>query len=319
MSSLRQRIPSLVSLVAFEAAARLLSFTKAAEELNITQAAISRQIRELENFLQVPLFERGHRSIELTSAGMMLNGSLPAHLTAIASISDRIRELSDPQAIVVGTTHAFGTYWLAPRLMEFSKLNPDVDLRLAVSDELVDLSKQRIDMSIRFGSGFWPSLSSKFLIGCEITPVCHAGYWLDRPHPTKPSDLLAEMLIDIDGPSVQGGGWSDWFSYQGIDAAMAKHQITVNNFSVLTQAALSGHGIALGGSPIVDDLFSSGILVPAMDIPPYRVRGSNYYVIEPVGQVRKQNCEKFCNWLYARMHRDAAATGTERLLVETFD
>ncbi|MEQ1955948.1 LysR substrate-binding domain-containing protein [Mesorhizobium yinganensis] len=318
MSSLRQSIPSLVSLISFEAAARLLSFTKAADELNITQAAISRQIRELENFLQVALFERGHRSIELTSAGLMLNGSLPAHLTAIASISDRIRELRDPQVMVVGTTYAFGTYWLAPRLAEFSKLNPDVDLRLAVNDELVDITKQRIDMTIRFGGGNWPSMSAKFLIGCEIEPVCHPSYWQGRQRPFEASDLLGEMLLGIEGTSVQGGGWSDWFASQGVDTAESKHQITVNSFSVLIQAALSGHGIALGGSPLVDDLFASGVLVPAMDMAPYRVRASNYYVVEPLGQVRKQSCEKFCNWLYDRIRRDAAATGTERLLTETF-
>ena len=317
MSSLRQSIPSLASLISFEAAARLLSFTKAADELNITQAAISRQIRELENFLQVSLFDRGHRSIELTAAGLMLNGSLPAHLRAIASISDRIRELRDPQAIVVGTTHAFGTYWLAPRLSEFSKLNPDVDLRLAVNDELVDLTKQRIDVSIRFGGGTWQSMSSRFLIGCEITPVCHPSYWQDRQRPSDPSALLGEMLLGIEGTSVQGGGWSDWFASQRIEPAEGKHQITVNNFSVLIQAALSGHGIALGGSPLVDDLFASGVLVPAIDMPPYRVRASDYFVVEPLGQVRKQGCEKFCNWLYDRIRRDAVATGTQRLLVET--
>jgi LysR family glycine cleavage system transcriptional activator len=317
MPSLRQSIPSIASLVSFEAAARLLSFTRAADELNITQAAISRQIRELESFLQVSLFERGHRSIELTSAGLMLNGSIPSHLTALASICDRIRELRDPQAIVVGTTHAFGTYWLAPRLAEFSKLNPDVDLRLAVNDELVDIAKQRIDMSIRFGGGTWPSMASRFLIGCEITPVCHPSYWQGRKRSSRADDLLGEMLLGIEGTSVQGGGWSDWFASQGLDTSDSKHQITVNNFSVLIQAALSGNGIALGGSPLVDDLFASGVLVPAMDITPYRVRASNYYVVEPLGQVRKQGCERFCDWLYDRLRRDAAATGTERLLVET--
>lgn len=318
MSSLRKSIPSLASLISFEAAARLLSFTKAAEELSITQAAISRQIRELETFLQTALFERGHRSIELTPAGMMLNASLPAHLTAIASICDQVRELRDPQAIVVGTTHAFGTYWLAPRLAEFSKLNPDVDLRLAVNDELVDIAKQRIDMSIRFGGGAWPSMSSTFLIGCEVTPVCHPSYWEGRKRPTKPADLLGEKLLGIEGRSVQGGGWSDWFAAHGVEAVNGKHQITVNNFSVLMQAALSGQGIALGGSPLVDDLFASGVLVSAMDVAPFRVRVANYYVVEPLGQVRKQSCEKFYAWLHDRIRRDAEMTGNEHLLAETF-
>lgn len=316
MSLLRKSIPSLVSLISFEAAARLMSFTKAADELNITQAAISRQIRELENFLQIPLFERGHRSIELTPAGAMLNASLPVHLTAIASLADRVRELRDPQAIVVGTTHAFGTYWLAPRLVEFSRLHPDVDLRLAVNDELVDISKQRIDMTVRFGGGSWSSMSARFLVGCEVTPVCHPSYWEKRKRPICPADLLGEKLLDIEGRSVQGGGWSDWFHAHGIEATKGKHQITVNNFSVLMQAALSGQGIALGGSPLIDDLFASGVLVPALDIAPYRVRGSDYYVVEPSGQLRKQSCEMFCAWLYDRMRRDAAMTNNEHLLAE---
>ncbi|MGX8013580.1 LysR substrate-binding domain-containing protein [Mesorhizobium sp. ORM8.1] len=316
MSLLRKSMPSLVSLISFEAAARLLSFTKAADELNITQAAISRQIRELETFLQIPLFERGHRAVELTPAGAMLNSSLPGHLTAIASLANRVRELSDPQAIVVGTTHAFGTYWLAPRLAEFSKTNPEVDLRLAVNDDLVDISKQRIDMTIRFGGGSWPSMSATFLVGCEVAPVCHPTYWEGRKRPAQPADLLGEMLLGIEGRSAQGSGWSDWFHAHGVEVARGKHQIMVNTFSVLMQAALSGQGIALGGSPLVDDLFTSGVLVPAMDLPPYRVRSSDYYVVEPSGQVRKQGCEKFRTWLYERMRRDAALTNSEHLLSE---
>jgi len=316
MSSLRNAIPSLASLISFEAAARLLSFTKAADELSITQAAISRQIRELEIFLQTPLFERGHRSIELTPAGTMLNVSLPSHLTAIASICDGVRELRDPQAIVVGTTHAFGTYWLAPRLAEFSKLNPDVDLRLAVNDELVDISKQRIDMTIRFGGGVWPSMSSTFLIGCEVTPVCHPGYWTAHKPPDEPAQMLGEKLLGIEGRSVQGGGWSDWFAAHGVEIGKGKHQITVNNFSVLMQAALSGQGIALGGSPLIDDLFESGVLVAATGIPPFRVQVADYYVVEPAGQVRKPSAEKFCAWLYDRVRRDALKTNNEHLLTE---
>jgi LysR family glycine cleavage system transcriptional activator len=313
---LRKAMPSLVSLVTFESAARLMSFTRAADELNITQAAVSRQIRELEIFLQIPLFQRGHRAVELTAAGAMLNSSLPAHLTAIASLANQVRELHDPKAIVVGTTHAFGTYWLAPRLAEFSRLNPEVDLRLAVNDELVDISKQGIDMTIRFGGGSWPYMSATFFVGNEVAPVCHPSYWEGRKRPTQPADLLGEMLLGIEGRSAQDSGWSDWFRAHGVEVTSGKHQITVNSFSVLMQAALSGQGIALGGTPLVDDLFRSGVLVPAMDIPPYRVRSSNYYIVEPLGQMRKKGCEKFSSWLYERMRRDTEMTNKEYLLLE---
>ncbi|MDQ6434115.1 LysR substrate-binding domain-containing protein [Mesorhizobium sp. LHD-90] len=315
MASLRKSIPSLPSLIAFEAAARLQSFTRAAEELRLTQAAISRQIRELEIFLQVPLFERGYRSIELTPAGLLLNSSLPAHLNAIASLSDRVREFSNPQAVVVGMTHAFGTYWLAPRLAEFSTANPDVDLRLAVNDELVDITKQRIDMTIRYGDGAWPAVSSRFLMGSEVMPVCHPAYWQGRERPSHPSQLLGEKLIGLEGPPVFGNRWSEWFAFFGVDAEEGKFQITVNNFSVLVQALLSGHGIALGGNPLLDDIFASGMLVPAIEVAPFRVRGG-YYIVEPLGQTRKRNAERFSEWLYERVRRDAALNGNERLLVE---
>lgn len=316
MASLRKSIPSLPSLVAFEAAARLQSFTRAAEELHLTQAAISRQICELEIFLEVTLFERGYRSIELTPAGLLLNSALPAHLNAIASLADRVRELSDPQAVVVGMTHAFGTYWLAPRLAEFSMANPDVDLRLAVNDEIVDITKQRIDMTIRYGDGNWPGLSSRFLMGAEVMPVCHPSYWDGRERPSHASQLLGEKLIGLEGPPVFGNRWSEWFAAYGVAAEEGKFQITVNNFSVLVQALLSGHGIALGGNPLLDDIFASGMLVPAMDIAPFRVRGG-YYIVEPPGQIRKRNTGRFCDWLYDRASRDAVLHGYQRLLVET--
>lgn len=315
MVSLRKSIPSLPSLIAFEAAARLQSFTRAAEELGLTQAAISRQIRELEIFLQASLFERGYRSIELTPAGMMLNSSVPAHLSAIASIADRVRDLRDQQTVVVGMTHSFGTYWLAPRLAEFSKLNPDVDLRLAVNDEIVDITKQRIDMTIRYGDGQWPSLSAKFLMGAEVVPVCHPAYWQGRKRPSSPSDLLGETLLGLEGPPAFGNRWSEWFAFYGVEAEEEKHQMSVNNFSVLVQAALSGNGIALGGHPLLDDIFAGGLLTPALEIEPFRVRGG-YYIVEPTGQDRKPSCEKFCAWLYDKVARDAALSNNGRLLVE---
>jgi LysR family glycine cleavage system transcriptional activator len=313
MLSLRKSIPPLPSLIAFEAAARLSSFTKAALELGVTQAAISRQIRELEQFLQVPLFERGYRSVELTPAGIALNAGLSVHLPAIASVAESVRAMPESKVVVVGMTSAFGTYWLAPRLPEFQREHPNVELRLAVNDEVVDLTKHRIDISIRYGNGGWPGLTADYLVGAEDMPVCHPSFWKGRERPTKAADLMRETLLCLEGAPVYFAHWTDWFAASGVPEAKLRHKITVNNFNLLIQAVLSGQGIGLAGYPLVDDLLASGMLVPAIDLPPMRIRGG-YYVVKPERQAHNENRELFCRWLFDRARRDAIAGDTDRLL-----
>lgn len=316
MSWLRRSIPSIPTLVAFEAAARLASFTQAAQELGITQAAVSRQVKEMEEFLQVALFERNYRSVSLTPAGMLLHGRLPAHLTAIASLCERVREMGKPQAVVVGMTSAFGTHWLTPRLPEFRKLHPDVELRLAVNDEIVDLAKHRIDISIRYGNGRWSTLRSEFLLGAEDMPVCSPSYWGERRPAVEPRDLVAETLICLDGPPAYAGSrWSDWFAACDVEAENSRRQFTVTTFSMLIQATLGGQGIALGGSPLIDDLLAQGLLVPAIDGRAMRIPGG-YFVVEPEDEDRAEGCAHFRRWLFDRARRDALAAGAERLLTE---
>lgn len=317
MRTFRRRIPPLSSLIAFEAAARLQSFTRAAVELGVTQAAISRQVKELEEFLQVALFDRGYRTIVLTDAGRRLIEELPTHLSGIASVCDSIRQPKESNAVVVGMTSAFGTYWLTPRLPEFRRLHPNVELRLAVNDEIVDLAKEHIDVSIRYGIGRWPKLQSQYLLGAEDMPVCSPSYWTGRERPTSPADLLNEVLIFMEGaPVFLGSHWSDWFTANGVNAMGHKFGLTVNNFNMMIQATLRGQGIALAGYPLIDDLLADGLLIPALDAPARRVRGG-YFVVEPEGRVARKSCVEFRDWLFDRAARDALETHTERLLRET--
>lgn len=316
MRSLRQRIPPLPCLIAFEASSRLLSFTKAAKEIGVTQAAVSRQIHELEEYLEVSLFDRRYRSIELTPVGTLLSDGLTAHLNSIASIADRVREMRNEQTIVVGMTSAFGAYWLAPRLAEFHQLHPEVRVRLAVSDEIVDLQRQSIDISIRFGHGRWPQLMSSFFMGTEQIPICHPSYWGGRTRPSDPARLADEVLLCLEGtPAFLDSQWSAWFAAHGVRPTEGKRRIEVNDFNTLVQTALSGQGIALGPFPFIDRLMADGLLVPAIDSEPIRIPGG-YYVVEAEGQVRKRSCEDFRKWLFDRLKSDAAANSTERLLHE---
>ncbi|RWJ05707.1 LysR substrate-binding domain-containing protein [Mesorhizobium sp.] len=314
MSSLRKSIPPVASLLAFEAAARLLSFTRAAQELGVTQAAVSRQVRELEEFLGVALFKRGYRSIELTGEGLILEAGLGAQLNAVAALCERVRARQEPQAVVVGMTSAFGTNWLTPRLPEFRRLYPDIELRLAVSDEIVDLVRQRIDISIRYGSGRWPNLKSEFLLGAWDIPVCSPTYWQGRLPPTQPEALLSEVLISLEGaPVFTGSSWADWFAAHGVNESYGKRGFTVNHFTMLIQAALGGQGIALAGFPLIDELLASGLLVPAIDLEPLKVPGG-YFVVEPDGGIARESCSLFRKWLFDRVRRDAIARKNGRSL-----
>ncbi|TGR10494.1 LysR family transcriptional regulator [Mesorhizobium sp. M4B.F.Ca.ET.190.01.1.1] len=307
MSNFRKSIPSIASLVAFESSARLLSFTRAAQELGVTQAAVSRQIRELEEFLGVSLFKRTYRSIELTAEGLILNGGLPTQLQAVAALCERVRATQEPRAVVVGMTSAFGTNWLTPRLPEFRQLYPEVELRLAVNDEIVDLARQRIDISIRYGTGRWPNLRSKFLLGASDMPVCSPAYWQGRQPPAQPEALLDEVLISLEGaPVFMGSTWADWFAANGVTVSRGKRGFTVNHFTMLIQAALGGQGIALAGFPLIDDLLASGLLVPAINAEPLKVPGG-YFVVEPEGEPARESSGLFRSWLFDRVRRDALA------------
>jgi DNA-binding transcriptional LysR family regulator len=316
MRTFRRRIPPLSSLVAFEAAARLQSFTRAAAELGITQAAVSRQVKELEEFLQAAMFDRGYRTIVLTEAGKSLFVGVTEHLSGIASVCDSIRQPNESNAVVVGMTSAFGTYWLTPRLPEFRSLHPNIELRLAVNDEIVDLAKERIDVSIRYGTGRWPNLRSQYLLGAEDMPVCSPSYLGSRGRLSSATDLLGEVLIFMEGaPAFLGSHWNDWFSANGVDATGYKFGLTVNNFSMMIQATLRGQGIALAGYPLIDDLLAQGDLVPALNAKPRRVSGG-YFVVEPESRARSGSCAAFCSWLFQRAEQDANAVGLARLLSE---
>ncbi|TWI26826.1 LysR substrate-binding domain-containing protein [Mesorhizobium tianshanense] len=304
MASLRGTVPSLHALIAFEAASRLLSFTGAAAELNVTQAAISRQIRELEQFLGVRLFNRDYRAISLTSAGVTLSSGTAAHLRALAILMEATRLGARASALVVGCTTAFASNWLFPRIPEFRGLYPNINLRFAVSDEVVDLGAEQIDVSIRWGSGNWQRVSKRFLAGSELIPVCHPQYWQSRNRPTQPADLISEHLLHLEGPSSAGGKWSDWFTAMGIEFAAERRGITVNNFHLMMQAALSGQGVALTGAPLADELLANRMLVPAIDAPleaiTYRVPGS-YYIVTPEGMKSRSEATQFCDWITSRM------------------
>jgi len=260
-----RHLPPLNALRAFEAAARLSSFTKAATELHVTQAAISHQVKGLEAQLGVGLFRRGTRVLALTDAGAEL---LPALKDALDLMDDALRVVqrrhgrrrgaSKAGLLVVSTLDSVAAKWLVPRLGRFRMAYPDIELRLSTTNRLVDLAREDIDAAIRYGSGDYVGLHADFLMSETLFPVCSPKLLEVGPPLTQPSDLAHHTLLHDDMPTT----WAAWLEAAGVPE-LGRH-LTGHAFEqsgLVVQAAVSGQGIALGRSALVMDDLASGALV----------------------------------------------------------
>ncbi len=260
-----RHLPPLNALRAFEAAARLSSFTKAALELHVTQAAISHQVKGLEAQLGVSLFRRGTRLLALTDAGAEL---LPALKDALDLMDDalrvvqrrhgRRRGISKAGLLVVSTLDSVAAKWLVPRLGKFRATYPNIELRLSTTNRLVDLAREDIDAAIRYGSGDYIGLHAEFLMSETLFPVCSPKLLEAGPPLIQPSDLAHHTLLHDDMPTT----WAAWLEAAGVPE-LGRH-LTGHVFeqsSLVVQAAVSGQGIALGRSALVMDDLASGALV----------------------------------------------------------
>jgi len=267
MPSLRRRLPGINGLVTFEAAARHLNFTRAADELCVSQAAVSRQIRRLEEQLGATLFERANRAVRLTPAGRKLQQSVAMGLEHIANTAREIGQAHDARPIRIATTVAFATFWLMPRLNAFRRAQPQIDLHLTASDREEDIFADGVDISLTCGEKHNPGRDAYYLFGEVSFPVCSPGYLRShRSRLREPADLLHEKLLHLDERQWQGIGWEPidwplWLRQCGVEAAARMHGLTLNNYPMLVQAAIDGEGIALGWRHLCEELLATGKLV----------------------------------------------------------
>lgn len=265
MTRLRAKLPSLSGLVIFEAAGRHLSFTRAAGEMSITQAAVSRQIRSLEQRLGGALFQRGGRTVQLTPEGRRLHHAVTMGLEHIARAVSEIQAARTETAVTVATTLAFASFWLMPRIPRFRAAHPGIDLRVVAADRLLDPAGENVDVIIRYGSVPLPGYRPTYLLDEEIFPVCSPEYRQQRPAPATPADLVHEVLLHLDEDDPHWINWHAWLERMGVHAPAPRRGLRVNNYPMLIQAALDGQGIALGWRHLVDDLVARGALVQPID------------------------------------------------------
>ncbi len=247
------RLPSLTALRAFEAVGRLGSFTQAAAELNVTQAAVSHQVRLLEQQLGVSLLTRSTRKLALTAQGArLLEPTSAAFATLVAAVAD-VR--AGERSIAISTTPGFGARWLAPRLGRFAARHPDWEITVRHTTKPLDLEREGLLASIRWGAGNWPGLVAELII--PVTLVAMASPELIKTLEIRqPADLTRATLLHDEDQSE----WMEWLLAAGLNPDQARRGLIFDDENALIEAALEGQGVALLSPELVDIALAEGWL-----------------------------------------------------------
>jgi DNA-binding transcriptional LysR family regulator len=291
----RRLIPSVTALVEFEAVARLGSFTLAAHELGVTQAAVSRQVRFLEETLGQRLFRRLHRAIELTDEGEALYRVVAESMQKIASVFDRLARGPVQQELVLAATSAFSQLRLLPRLGSLKAAQPDLQLRLSTQMFTADLRHKEIDVAVRFGNGTWPDGTAMLLFDEEVFPVCSPAWLSAHGEPETLEALAGAALVESDSTTEGWMGWEEWFNAVGFRPMRLNFALRCSLYTDAVQAARYGQAIALGWGRIVHGLIESGELVrvPVASFKP----PESYFVVVPHGRTITPAIDGLINWL----------------------
>jgi DNA-binding transcriptional LysR family regulator len=301
----RRLIPSVTALVEFEAVARHGSFTLAADELGVTQAAVSRQVKFLEETLGTRLFNRLHRSIELTQEGEALYLVVAESMQKIAGVFDRLSSGPVQQELVLAATSAFSHFRLLPRLASLKKTQPDIQLRISTQMFNADLRPREIDVAVRFGNGRWGDGSATLLFDEEVFPVCSREWVESRGAPASLQELANAALIESDSTSEGWMGWEAWFHALGFGPVRLNFALRCSLYTDAIEAARYGQGIALGWGRLVHDLIEAGELI-RLPVASFKVSDS-YYVVVPHGRTLTPAIEGLIDWLRQdSIHREAA-------------
>src|ERR671936_285756 len=296
----RNVMPSLDLLTGFEAAARHLSFTKAGEELFLTQSAVSRQIKELEDQLGVALFHRRHRALVLTEAGQQFYAAAAQVLTTKRNATSRLKATSGRKPLSVTTTHSFPALWLIPGLAGFTRTHPDVDVRITAETRVQDLECDGLDIALRHGPASLAGPNAVRLFGERVFPVCSPKLLRDKKRPLeKPADLKHHCLLQYDDPEGRHPWlhWKTWLEVEGIADLRPAGTLTFSGYEQIIPAAVAGHGVALGRTPLVKDLLASKELVAPFKSSADPARA--YFVIVSKNAAARPEVGEFVEWLKA--------------------
>lgn len=283
----------------FEAAARLKSFTKAADELGVTQAAVSWQVKALEQRLGQALFRRLPREVVLTAAGERLARAATDSMNILrAAISD----LSDQPGGVLSITtmELLAIQWLAPRIGAFQLSHPNIAVRLDTSSHIHNLAQDGFDIALRSGVGEWPGMESHYMFASELTPLCTPQVRAELGGLARPADLLRAPLIGLDAD------WANWFVAAGLARPEVKAggQLIADMQSIGVSSALAGRGVALASPVLFAPEIASGRLVRPFETALAQTAG--YWLVYAKDRRRAAKITAFREWLMEVIGREFA-------------
>ena len=294
-TSSRWHLPPLELLLAFEAAARLLSFTRAASELHLTQSAVSRQIQSLEESLGTKLFERRTRALLLTEAGQQFYKVAQRVLEELEAATQKLKGAQAARTVTVTTTPGFASLWLIPRLNGYLQGHKGVDVRISATYENVELERDGVDLAIRYTSPE-EMAGRKPLFAEEVIPVCSQALAADPARPLRePGDLRRHVLLHSDDAQYSWMEWNLWLHAHGLKDLQPAGVLQFNNYDQLVQAAVNGQGIALGRLPLLKRMLREKQLVTPFKRSVVSSRG--YYVVRSARAAGKQDVAEFEAWL----------------------
>ena len=316
MNRTAHRALAVGPLRAFEAVARRASFSAAAEELHLTQPAISRQIKGLEDELGAPLFNRGTRRVDLTVAGTQLLRSVIPLLQRLDTTVRQIRSARGRRHVSITTFASFASLWLLPRLSQFQREHPDIDIRISANDVLIDVDDPDIDLALRYCHPDAAPAGAKRLFGEVVTPAVGRGLaeQAGRGHAPPlnvPADLSRHTLIEGDNvqPSSSCRSWRQWLREQGLPLLEPQRELVLNYDYQKVQAALSGQGVVLARLPLVGESIERGELVEPFGTAGRMASPFAYWLIEfQNGQAARPEVALFARWLISQAAQTSQAT-----------
>lgn len=293
-----RKLPPLNSLRAFEAAARHLSFTRAADELFVTQAAISHQVKSLEEYLGLQLFKRLNRALMLTDEGQKYFPEVRDALDQLSNATENLIANENTGILTVSVMPSFASLWLVSRLHHFYQEYPDIDVRISAEDRLTDFSRDDVDCAIRYGRGGWTDVYWEKFMEEEIFPVCSPHYLEKHPAIKDPSGLAGHQLLhDYAVRPIEDDHltWRNWLTKAGATNVDYRRGPQFSHTHMVMQACIAGEGVAMGRSALIQQELATGRLVRL-----YKFAVTSdvaYYFVCPKRGIERYKNSAFRDWL----------------------
>lgn len=297
MSSYLLTIPPLETIRGFVAVARRMSITLAAQDLCLTQSAVSRQIQSLEDHLGTPLLIRKHRAIALTDVGERLFHLASPWFDRLVDFTESIKQEGQLRPVTITASIGVTSLWILPKLGAFQAAHPNIDVRVAANNRILDLKPEGIDLAIRYCRDADAPEGAIRLFSEEVVPVAHKS--IAKQAFGNPNALFDQVFLELDDRARPWLRWSDWLNAKGFPDAKPKAYLHFNQYDQVIQAAIEGHGVALGRVALVLPLLKDGRLVAQ---PNARLGQSDYayWLVEASDSPRKE-IEIFREWLISEV------------------